>query len=193
MQARNPAGYDKYKQETQTFKNKKEYKEAKKNWSRNSRMQARSPAGYAEFQSREENYKREQAEKKAGAQKKSKPKSDEVIKDNVKKETKDHYDSLNKMIRDARNQKNEELKVPQKKPLTSKDLPNRPGKPKLPNVTFDSPVFSSKVRNPSKLPGKINRYGSGTKGVKEIRKTYGSSSTGGANSLRKFKQRVKRK
>ena len=133
--------------------------------------------------------------KKSSSKSKQEKKEQKEAKQIEKRQEK-RFSDIGKETKKIKKAKISEIKVSKPKPYTTNDLPDRPGKPKLPNVTFDSPVTSSKIKNPSGLGGSINKYSAGTPGSTTLRKNYPSAPLSGYNaskSLKDFKKNIKRK
>lgn len=167
------------------FKTQKEYEDAKKKW-RSSILQARSPAGYNQFLSDEsgwlsaqaalEEYKKEQGKAEAAPAKEAEP---------AKTPRSEYWEGL---IADAKSRSTPKSLNTEKKVLTSKDLPDRPGKPKLPNMTISGSLVTDKIAKPSGKSGEIAKYASGPS---NLSKKYPSAKTQGAGNLANYKKKIK--
>ena len=182
-----------------SFKNKKEYKKEKAKWKSNA-VQQRNPAGYKAFQ------EKKAAFKKGG--KKGEPNSDLKIKSKssglktkstfkskkFKQRDAEFKKDMKARIKDAESYKPKSLKLPkkQRRPITSKNLPNRPKAPKMPTINLpNGSLITDKVANPSGLSGKSNTYSTKTLGKSDLKSAYTGARVDGATDLQKFKKRVK--
>lgn len=181
------------------FKNKKEYKKEKKKW-KSGMSQQRSPAGYKSFKEKQSSYNNKgkegsnndlQIKKKSGSGLKTKSKFD--AKKFAERDAAFKSD-MEARIKKAERYKPKELKIKGSagKPITSKNLPDRPTAPKMPTINLpNGSLITDKVANPSGLSGQSNRYSTKTMGASDLKSAYKYGRTDGADALAKFKKRVK--
>lgn len=166
-----------------SFKNDKEYEEAKRKW-QNSRMQFQQRAGYERFLAAEEAYKNKDNDSGNDEVKINNKKKGGGIREasrfnstDYKKRDAQHTKNMQKLINKAKKDyKPKELKVDKRKPLTSKNLPDRPNAPKMPGIKLPGGVLTSdKVAKPSGLPGKIKDYSVSRRSNKQLKSNYSNA------------------
>lgn len=169
-----------------SFKNDKEYEEAKRKWS-NSRQRDISPAGYKTFKANESAYKSKKDSGSKNDEVKSKSKdgdgkireSSDFSSGQYEQRDEAQRESLRGLIKKAKSKyKPNRLKLNDgKPPLTSDDLPDRPKAPKAPKLKlpYGGPLISERVAKPSGLNGTQKKYSVSRRTNKELKSDYKSA------------------
>ena len=165
-----------------SFKNKKEYKREKQKWN-SSALRQRSPAGYKTFKSNESTFKNK-GKSKNDEVKIPKSKGDGIRGSSdfkskkYKARDRAHTSNLQDLIDSSKKDRVQELKGlnNKRKPLTSKDLPDRPSKPTMPEISLPSGnLTTEKVANPSGNGGKMTKYSTSRRSNDQLKSDYKSA------------------
>ena len=122
-------------------------------------------------------------------------------KNKYKKRDDEHKKNLEMMIEDSKDAYNpSRLEVDKPKPLTSKDLPDRPRTPRKPKLQIDGVLRSELVEAPSGRkdpktgkPERIRQYRANEKNDRVLNRNYNNmyGRHHGVKALRKFKKDAK--
>ena len=158
-----------------SYKNIDELRAAQKKWN-NSRLQAKNPAGFKKHKEAVKAFNSSNSSKPSTPQPtKSKKTGNDSAKYTPKASETKRTSKILKDTRDAaaavKDYKPERLNV--ERNVYTNDLPKRPNVPKLPKLNIPGGMSTSRVANPSGLPGTIKQY----KPTGDYSKAYGSIKT----------------